>query len=86
MPSGRGRKGPPQIYLRSLKDQTPHPEARIPSFNLASYGFSSVSYILRARLQIAGEYLMLTLYKSLPVEAILVWHWPSGTVNAVSQD
>lgn len=79
-----GYKSPPMVYLRSFKDQQEHSRAQQASFNLASYGFSSVPYTLRAKMQIAGEYLMLILHKSLPVESIVIWHWPSGMVNAVS--
>ncbi|KAI0686403.1 hypothetical protein BC835DRAFT_458571 [Cytidiella melzeri] len=78
----QGRRVPPRVYLRSLRDQKPHPKAQRTSFELGPYGFLGVDYILRARLQIAGKYLMLTLYRSLPVEAILVWHWPTGFLNA----
>ena len=73
----------PRIYLRSLQDQRPHPRARQSFIDLASYGFRAATYVRRVKIQVSGDYLALTVQKSLSVEAVLVWHWPSGAILAV---
>ena len=74
----------PRVYLYSLQDQKAHPQARQSFIDLASYGFPAASFVRRAKIQVSGEYLAFTVQKSLAVEAIFVWHWPSGTILAVS--
>ncbi|EKM50616.1 uncharacterized protein PHACADRAFT_188161 [Phanerochaete carnosa HHB-10118-sp] len=79
-----GMRPSPRVYLCSLQDQKPHPRAKQSFIDLASYGFPAASFVRRAKIQVSGEYLAFTVQKSLAVEAIFVWHWPSGTILAVS--
>lgn len=77
-----GMRPSPRVYLRTLRDQKPHPRARESFIDLASYGFPAASFVRRAKIQVSGEYLALTVQRSLAVEAIFVWHWPSGAILA----
>ncbi|KIP02269.1 hypothetical protein PHLGIDRAFT_304505 [Phlebiopsis gigantea 11061_1 CR5-6] len=77
-----GLRPSPRLHLRSLRDQRPHSRAKETFIDLASYGFPAVAYVRRVKIQVSGEYLAVTINKSLAVEAILVWHWPSGSILA----
>lgn len=80
----RGVRPPPRVYLRSLSTQGPHPRAQQSFIDLAGYGFLWAPFARRLKVQVTGVYLAITVYKQLVVDAILVWHWPSGAINAVS--
>ncbi|GJE98558.1 F-box protein [Phanerochaete sordida] len=77
-----GMRPSPKVYLRTLTDQKPHPRARQSFIDLASYGFPATSFVRRAKIQVSGAYLAFTVQKSLTVEAIFVWHWPTCTILA----
>ena len=82
----RSFRPPPKLYLRSLSTQKPHPKAREPFIDLAAYGVLWVAFSPRLKMQISGDFLRVTVYRRVVIiEAILVWHWPTGTINAVSR-
>ena len=52
----------------------------------AAYGFFWAPFSRRLRIQVSGDFLKVVVYKRLIIVAVLVWHWPTGTMNAVSPD